>query len=157
VVGLLRSAFPEIQFILTSHSPQVISTVPRECVRVLAGNEWRMPPQQTRGVESAELLAEVMGVDPIPDVEQSRWVKDYQQMIELNQDETDEGVALREKIIAHFGLQHPVVLDCDRLKRWQRHSWTCRVSAAPTVNPQSTPAKAISSISGERTKGISPS
>jgi predicted ATP-binding protein involved in virulence len=119
VVGLLQEAFPKIQFILTSHSPQVISTVPRESVRILADNEWRMPAQQTRGVESAEVLAEVMEVSATPDVEQARWVNDYQHMIELNQDETAEGIALREKIVAHFGPQHPVVLDCERLKRWQ--------------------------------------
>jgi predicted ATP-binding protein involved in virulence len=119
VVGLLRSAFPEIQFIITSHSPQVISTVPRECVRVLRGNEWQMPSGQTRGVESALLLAEVMRVSSIPAVPESDWVSEYMRMIDLGQHQTDEAVALRQKIVAHYGEQHPVVLDCDRLIRWQ--------------------------------------
>lgn len=119
VVGLLQQAFPKIQFVLTSHSPQVISTVSRECVRVLAGNEWLKPSEQTRGTESAEVLAAVMGVSSIPAVEEAQWVDEYRRMIDLGQDETDAGVELRRKIIAHFGEQHPLVLDCDRLRRWR--------------------------------------
>jgi predicted ATP-binding protein involved in virulence len=119
VVGLLRQAFPKIQFVLTSHSPQVISTVPRECVRVLSGNEWHMPSGQTRGAESALLLAEVMGVSSIPNVPEAEWVGEYTRLIDLGQGDSEEAVALRAKIVSHFGAQHPVVLDCDRLKRWQ--------------------------------------
>ena len=119
VVGLLRQAFPRIQFVLTSHSPQVISTVPRECIRVLGGNEWHMPSGQTRGVESALLLAEVMGVSSIPNVPESEWVSEYMRMIDLGQADTEEARALRTKIVAHFGDHHPVVMECDRLIRWQ--------------------------------------
>ena len=35
VIGSLREAFPKIQFVVTTHSPQVLSTVPAECIRVL--------------------------------------------------------------------------------------------------------------------------
>jgi predicted ATP-binding protein involved in virulence len=128
VVGLLQEAFPQMQFILTSHSPQVISTVPRECVRVLSGNEWRMPSAQTRGVESALLLAEVMRVSSIPNVPESEWVSEYMRMIDLGQHQTEEAVALRQQIVGHFGKQHPVVLDCDRLIRW--HAFKHRGSSA---------------------------
>jgi predicted ATP-binding protein involved in virulence len=38
VIGSLRSAFPKIQFIVTTHSPQVLSTVPKECIRILGLN-----------------------------------------------------------------------------------------------------------------------
>ena len=119
VVRLLRDAFPNFQFILTSHSPQVISTVQRECIRVLSGNEWRMPLQQTRGSESAEVLAGVMGVSSIPAVEEAEWVAEYKRLIDLGEDDSEAGIELRRKIVAHFGEQHPLVLDCDRLRRWR--------------------------------------
>lgn len=38
VISSLRHAFPKIQFIVTTHSPQVLSTVPKECIRVLGTN-----------------------------------------------------------------------------------------------------------------------
>jgi predicted ATP-binding protein involved in virulence len=119
VISSLRQAFPRIQFVLTTHSPQVLSTVPRECIRVLSGNEWHMPSGQTRGVESALLLAEVMGVSSIPNVPESEWVSEYMRMIDLGQADSEDALALRTKIIAHFGEHHPVVLECDRLIRWQ--------------------------------------
>lgn len=39
IIQSLRSAFPQIQFIVTTHSPQVISTVKRESVRLLEQDE----------------------------------------------------------------------------------------------------------------------
>ncbi len=39
IIQSLRSAFPLIQFIVTTHSPQVISTVKRESVRLLEQDE----------------------------------------------------------------------------------------------------------------------
>ncbi|MDX9721471.1 MAG: AAA family ATPase [Myxococcota bacterium] len=69
IVGLLRDAFPAVQFILTTHSPQVLSTVPAESIRILSPASWdatRTPGQQTKGVSSAEVLATVRGVDPFP-------------------------------------------------------------------------------------------
>ncbi|EJW93311.1 ATP binding protein, partial [gut metagenome] len=35
IMGDLRAAFPKVQFITTTHSPQVLSSVPSETVRVL--------------------------------------------------------------------------------------------------------------------------
>jgi predicted ATP-binding protein involved in virulence len=119
VVGLLRDAFPKIQFILTSHSPQVISTVPRENIRILESEQWRVPSGQTRGVESALLLAEVMGVSSIPNVPEAAWVAEYMRLIDIGQGDTEDAVVLKAKIVTHFGVHHPVVLECDRLRRWQ--------------------------------------
>ena len=35
VVYDVRKAFPNVQFIVTTHSPQVLSTVPAEAIRIL--------------------------------------------------------------------------------------------------------------------------
>jgi predicted ATP-binding protein involved in virulence len=121
IVGALRTAFPEVQLIVTTHSPQVISTVNRESIRIIeADGTVRMPLQQTRGVESNALLAEVMGVDPIPPVEEARKVSEYRALIETERADSEAALRLRAEIIAHFGVQHPVVIDCDRLLRWQK-------------------------------------
>lgn len=39
IIQSLRSAFPQIQFIVTTHSPQVLSTVKRESIRLLEQDE----------------------------------------------------------------------------------------------------------------------
>ena len=123
VLASLMEAFPSIQFIVTTHSPQVLTTAYRESVRVLKTDEdgyfFAVPDFQTRGVESADVLARIMGVNPVPPLQEAGWLNDYRAMIESGQAETQVALAMRSKLIAHFGQQHPLILDCDRLIRFQ--------------------------------------
>lgn len=133
VVDLLRKTFPAMQMVVSTHSPHVLSTVDVESIRVLRVEEGRgvfqTPSFQTRGVESADVLAAIMGVDPVPQVEQARWLSRYRGMIEDGQTDTEAAKALRQELVAHFGPQHPVILDCDRLLRFQ--AFKLRRQAAP--------------------------
>jgi predicted ATP-binding protein involved in virulence len=61
VLGQLQKAFPEIQFIVTTHSPQVLSTVKRENIRVIGsdarGQIIATPPlAMTYGEPSGDVL-----------------------------------------------------------------------------------------------------
>ncbi len=122
VLELLPKAFPAMQMVVTTHSPQVLSTVDSESIRVIRHHEGvgilDTPEFQTRGVESADVLASIMGVDPIPSVPEARWVSDYEAAVESGDGASDAALKLRGKIVAHFGDQHPVVLDLKRLERW---------------------------------------
>ncbi|HOU33484.1 MAG TPA: AAA family ATPase [Synergistaceae bacterium] len=123
VLPLLLEVFPCVQFLVTTHSPQVLSTVDRRSLRVLRLSDdgaWAESPRwQTRGVESADVLASVMGVNPIPRVEEAGWLADYRAIIGDGDPTSDEAVALRRKLLDHFGPDHPVMLDCDRLLRFR--------------------------------------
>ena len=122
VVGLLRDAFPCIQFILSTHSPQVLSTVHADCIRIVklcdGDGQVETPQFQTRGVESADVLATIMNVDPVPRVEEAEWLNRYRALIEDGTHEGQDGLELRHRLTDHFGLQHPLMLDCDRLIRF---------------------------------------
>lgn len=63
----LRRIFPKIQFVVTTHSPQVVSSVPRECIRIIA-EDGRIEgvPTWTEGVESSRILDDVFGTKPYP-------------------------------------------------------------------------------------------
>ena len=125
----LMRTFPNIQFIVTTHSPQVISAIPAECVRIIQPESDReitdfpfsttTPSLQTKGVSSADVLADVMGVDPVPDGEESQWLSEYKALIQQGMYDSHHGKALREKLLAHFGAQHPEILDCERLIRFE--------------------------------------
>ena len=122
ILGALTDAFPHIQFIITTHSPQVLTTVKRESIRILAQDEdgiWSaaMPDEETKGVESATVLASVMGVDPVPNVPEAAELSRYRQMIQLHQQESVDAKDLRQKLDAHFGPRHHLMLDCDRMIR----------------------------------------
>lgn len=120
----LMATFPNTQFIVTTHSPQVLSAVRNESIRSLTFNEDGgivaiTPPQQTRGVENAEVLARVMRVNPTPPVKEAQWVNDYISLIENAQADSEEAKKLRRDLLQHFGESHPIVKDCDRLIRFQ--------------------------------------
>jgi predicted ATP-binding protein involved in virulence len=63
VVEALHRTFPNIQFILTTHSPQVLSNVPTENVFVLKDFKLRIfPPYHTYGKDSNAILNEVFEI-----------------------------------------------------------------------------------------------
>tara|TARA_R110002096_G_scaffold173781_9_gene349031 strand:- start:241769 stop:243103 length:1335 start_codon:yes stop_codon:yes gene_type:complete len=122
VVELLQSAFGALQLVLTTHSPQVLSTVHAESVRIVkhhADESYiNTPEYQTRGVESTDVLSQIMGVDPIPQVEEARDLQIFRAMIEDGVAGSDAGLQLRERLLKHFGEVHPLMLDCGRLERF---------------------------------------
>lgn len=124
VLGDLMRAFPHTQFIVTTHSPQVLTTVKSENIRVLGRNAagvWEAlpPPQEIKGVESTVALNKVMGVNPIPPVDEAKWLTDYVAHIENGTHTTPDAVALRDKLSNLYGPTHPVMLDVERLVRFQ--------------------------------------
>lgn len=124
VLGLLQSAFPALQIIVSTHSPHVLSTVDKSSIRVLhVGNGdvvIETPLIQTKGVESADVLATVMDVDPVPQLAESSALSAYRKLIEAGKAEGQEASDLRQRLIAHYGESHPVMLEADRLIRFQR-------------------------------------
>lgn len=126
VLGTLLEAFPKVQFIVTTHSPQVLSAIDRSNIRLIQSKSESQaiqknsfvsvePEFQTKGVASYEALARIMGIDPVPDVEEAKWLNTYKEAIEMGT--ADEMEDLRTKIIHHFGDTHPEVLECRRLLR----------------------------------------
>lgn len=129
VLGQLAEAFPAVQFVVTTHSPQVLTTVDADSIRVLvsrvdgqsgAHNTFiRRVSQQTQGIASSDVLADVMGIDPVPDLQSARQLSAYKALIEQGLKDTAEGVKLHDALVRHFGENHPELLDCRRLSRLQ--------------------------------------
>jgi predicted ATP-binding protein involved in virulence len=124
VVQSLRNAFPNLQFIISSHSPQVLSTVKRGNIRVVFKDEdgrWhaQAPDQEVLGLESAIALNDVMGVNPIPPVDEAQLIADYTAAIESGEHDSPTGQALRARLLAIYGAAHTVLIDADRLIRFQ--------------------------------------
>lgn len=128
VIQNLSHVFPNIQFLITTHSPQVLSTVSSDSIRVIAHQIMEdgkvrssaLPPKmQSKGTASADVMAEIQLVDPVPDVEEAHWLSRYKQLIMEQAQNGAEGDELREKILKHFGSAHHEWLECERLIRLQ--------------------------------------
>ena len=102
VLNDLRRTFPNTQFIVSTHSPQVLTTVkPRHVVhlvredgRIVAGSAsgW------TYGAEAGDVLSAVMGVDERPDNDFTRELARYRRLIGDGRGESEEALALRRKL-----------------------------------------------------------
>ncbi len=63
VAADLKRAFPSIQFVCTSHSPQVIGEIPPEQIRIIDG-DIVYSPEHSFGVDSSRILEEIMDTKP---------------------------------------------------------------------------------------------
>lgn len=63
VIGDLKHTFPKIQFVATTHSPQLIGEALRDEVQILEGGKVTKP-SRSFGVDSSAILDEVMHVSP---------------------------------------------------------------------------------------------
>ena len=67
IILALRRTFPNLQFIVTTHSPIVLSRVPSECIRVLEDFKVYDAPGKTEGRDPNALLLEVFDTPLRPD------------------------------------------------------------------------------------------
>lgn len=120
LIGLQRT-FPNLQFIVTTHSPQVLSTVDNKCIRQIRLDDEghptvNTPTFQTKGVASADILARIMGTNSIPEkLEEAIWVNKFHEC--LNNHDNAGADSYLDKIKFHFGDSHPVVVDCESQRR----------------------------------------
>ncbi len=118
VVGQLNQTFPNIQFILTTHSPQVLSTVKKEHIRLLSTHEGEtvcmMPIGETYGSASNDLLVEVMETQARPPIESVLRIEEYMKLIDLAQHTTEKGIALRKRLDELLGKDHHELMKADR-------------------------------------------
>jgi len=70
VVADLRRTFPNIQFIVTTHSPQIVASVARHQIRVLDHNRLVAEKPHVEGRDSNEILEDVFGVPRRPELVQ---------------------------------------------------------------------------------------
>jgi predicted ATP-binding protein involved in virulence len=69
VVPKLTSLFKNIQFVLTTHSPQVVTTVPEKCIKIIKNNGGELEfiqPDFSYGSESSVVMEEIFGVNSRP-------------------------------------------------------------------------------------------
>ena len=66
-LGNLRKTFPNCQFIVTTHSPQVLSSVSSDSILLLDDFHVVHPGVPTDGRDSNAILREVLGVPERPD------------------------------------------------------------------------------------------
>lgn len=103
ILGDLLRTFPNAQFIVSTHSPQVLTTVqPNRIVNLHRVGDrivTETPAAATYGAEAGDVLSVVMGVNERPP--ENEFTKDldqYRRLIRKGQWESKEALALRESL-----------------------------------------------------------
>lgn len=99
VVANLENTFPNCQFIITTHSPQILGELPAESVMLLKDGQYQGHPERSLGLRSGEVIEELMG-----GLSQNQNVSQQLRKIYRNLDDDDLEAAeihlaqLREKV-----------------------------------------------------------
>jgi len=124
----LMRTFENIQFIVTTHSPQVVTSVPATSLRVI---EWKqeqpylVPVDFSLGAEAQQMLTQVLGVvDPRPsELDIVKKLHKYQDLVFEDQWDSPDALKLRVEL-DKWGAEHePELLRLDmdiRLKELDR-------------------------------------
>ncbi|MDI1484097.1 AAA family ATPase [Polyangium sp. y55x31] len=100
ILPALGETFPGIQFIVSTHSPQVLSRIPREHVFILENFGLVRVTPPTYGHDASSILAEVMGLSARPkDVEEK--IRNAARLID--EERIDEAKAALNELIALLG------------------------------------------------------
>ncbi|MDD3340276.1 MAG: AAA family ATPase [Lachnospiraceae bacterium] len=67
IVADLTNTFPNVQFVMTTHSPSILVNVPKENIWVLDRFKLYQPESKTYGKTVGEVLQEVMDINVQPD------------------------------------------------------------------------------------------
>jgi predicted ATP-binding protein involved in virulence len=117
VIPNLRAVFPNTQLILTTHSPQVLTTVRKEHVQVVTAHHTLEPlPEDigTYGSESAVMLEMVFGVHTRPKtIETVNKLQTYLELIETRQHNSTQATQLRAELEAALGTSDPSLIRAD--------------------------------------------
>ena len=98
VLGDLMRTFPLTQFIVTTHSPQVLTTVPKANIRVIESDEFgfraHSPDFSPLAHESGDALSKVMGTHREPPLPLQETIRQFEQLVRTGQEQTNEGQVL---------------------------------------------------------------
>jgi predicted ATP-binding protein involved in virulence len=114
IVPALRQTFPRVQFVLSTHSPQVIATVESKNIRILRENSVDVP-RYANGLRPEAVLAEVQDTDPTPQVPARKKLKQYLEAVYHDKGKTPEALALRDVIDTTMGgaTRNPELVEAD--------------------------------------------
>ncbi len=99
IIPRLTKTFPNCQFIVTTHSPQVLSHVDPECIHILdydGDNVIVKRPESSYGLDSNRILEDILGVSKRPQEIQER-------MLELFRTINNNDLASAKEIVRELG------------------------------------------------------
>ncbi|VAW68020.1 hypothetical protein MNBD_GAMMA10-786 [hydrothermal vent metagenome] len=110
----LEKTFPNIQFIVSTHSPQVITTVGHESIKILRDGGLFSAPKGSKGAESSRVLKRLFNVETRPPHDSNTQdLAEYKILVYKDDWECVEALKLRNKLNNEFGGEEPDLVELD--------------------------------------------
>lgn len=117
IINDLQTTFPRVQFIITTHSPQVLSTVPPQAIRILVWDKGFKGVFNTNfslGAESNQLLQDIQNVNARPkNIPIVQKLNRYLELVSLDQWDSPEALKLRKELDTWSQGREPLLVRAD--------------------------------------------
>jgi predicted ATP-binding protein involved in virulence len=110
IIQRLTQTFPGCQFIVTTHSPQVLSNVQPECIHILAiedDNVVVKRPERSYGRDSNRILEDIMGVSKRPPEIEARILELFRI---IHDGELDRAKDVIQDLATEIGIDEPELI-----------------------------------------------
>jgi len=124
VIPRLRESFPNTQLVVTTHSPQVLTTVESRCIQILRDQKLFSAPAATYGAESKRMLERVLEAPSRPPDEDNEFARDIRRLFGLiNGKKLDEAQELANRLKEKAGNEEPALIEAETMisnRRWEK-------------------------------------
>ncbi|MBP2303485.1 AAA family ATPase [Azospirillum picis] len=112
IIPNLQDVFPNTQIIVTTHSPQVLTTVHRRNITIIKDQQLHMPNGSTYGAESQQIMRQVMGADGRPpDNPNAEAI--YELFALINRGELEAAGAKCQELMSQIGPDDPTLIEAE--------------------------------------------
>jgi predicted ATP-binding protein involved in virulence len=127
IIPSLRKVFPNTQLIVTTHSPQVLTTVDHRCIRILKDNNVYSVTESTKGAEAKRMLENILGTESRPpDSEIGKKIKTIYDLIHEDKlDKAQQEINNLGSINERIKIDEPAIIEAESLitcKRWEKEN-----------------------------------
>ncbi|MBY7805170.1 retron Ec78 anti-phage system effector ATPase PtuA [Vibrio fluvialis] len=124
IMQRLESTFPNLQFIVTTHSPQVCHTLDSDNIWLLKDGKKFNAPKGVRGAVSSWVLKNLFYVEERPPEDEiTQLFNKYKELVYADQYDSAEALKAREVLIDNFGKDYDEIVELDLYienKEWEK-------------------------------------
>nr|PMJ98454.1 recombinase RecF [Vibrio cyclitrophicus] len=124
VIQRLENTFPNIQFIVTTHSPQVCHTLDSDNIWLLKDGKKFKAPKGVRGAISSWVLRNLFYVEERPPEDEiTQILSRYKKLVYADKYNTEDARSMRKVLIDNFGKDYDTIIELDLYienKEWEQ-------------------------------------
>lgn len=120
----LMRVFPNAQFIVTTHSPQVLSAIGKRHIRIIEDGDAYEIDEETEGAEASRILSDIFDTPQRPAQNRiTTKIEKYARLVDSENWESDETRQLGKELNDHFNGRDPGLSQLERrvnIRKWEK-------------------------------------